>query len=332
MNRRKLLLLAGSAAAAVMLPAAAQRPARLHRIGFLAARSRSTPSNPDVYYDAFVRGMRELGYEEGKNLLIEWRFAEDRVERLPGLAAELVALQVEVIVTHGLNAARMAKQATGSIPIVFASVSDPVGNGLIAHLAHPGGNLTGRSSMQIDALPKRFELLRILIPKLSRVAFLFDSQTPQHVNFLKAAQASAASIGVKVVPAKADTKGDIERSFATMRKERIDAVLVPVHPLFIGLDYRQLISGLALQHRVPSMYSSPQDVEAGGLMSFGPNVADIYRLAARHVDKILKGAKPADLPVEQPTIFHLAINRKTATALGLKIPPELILRADEIIE
>ena len=331
-NRRKLLCAAGMAGASSMIPATAQQAGRIRRIGFLASRWRSTPSNPDVYYDAFVQGMRELGYEEGKNLLIEWRFAEDQTKRLPSLAGELAAAKVEAIVTHGVLATRAAQQATGSIPVVFAAVSDPVGAGLVAHLARPGGNVTGRSLMAFDVSPKHFELLRVLVPKLSRIAFLFDSQSPSHDNLLRAAQATAASLGAKVVPVKADSVSDIQRGFAAMRKDRLNAVIVPVHALFIGPAYRRLITGLALEHRIPSMFAYREDVEAGGLMSYGPNVADIYRFTARQVDKVLKGVKPADLPVEQPTNIHLAINRKTATALGLKIPQELLLRADEVIE
>ena len=332
MKRRQLIGALGAGTLNAIMPALAQQPPKVRRIGFLAARARSTPSNPDVYYDAFVQGMRELGYEEGKNLVIEWRFAEARVEHLPGLADELVAAKVEVIVTHGSFASRAAQSATDRIPIVFAAVSDPVSTGLVAQLAHPGGNITGRSQMAVDLLPKQLEFLHVLVPKLSRVAFLSDPVSLASGNLLKVAQAAAAVFGAKIVPVKADSKNALQRGFAAMRKDRIDAVVVPVHALFIGPVYRRLITGLALEHRMPSIFAYREDVEAGGLISYGANVADIYRLAARHVDKILKGAKPADLPVEQPTNIHLAINRKTAKALGLKIPQELILRADEVIE
>ena len=325
-SRRKLLV------AGMCLPAwttLAQQP-KVHRIGFLAARLRSTPSNPDVLYDAFVQGLRELGYVEGKNLLIEWRFADGKYERLPGLAAELVQMKVEIIMSHTTPGTQALQRVTKSIPIVMTSVNDPLGSGFVASLARPGGNITGLSLMVLDSSPKQLELLKIMIPRLSRVAVLLNPGTSSHPQILKNIQAAAQQVGIKVLPVEARTAEEIERGFALMRRERAGAVIVAADSFFLWR--RQQISELAVTNRMPSMFPNREEVQAGGLMSYGQSLTDFYRRAATYVDKILKGAKPADLPIEQPTKIHLAINRKTATALGLKIPQELLLRADEVIE
>jgi putative ABC transport system substrate-binding protein len=328
--RRRQLLFTAMGLLVAPLAAIAQQQSKVPRIGFLAARSRSTPSNPDVYYDAFMQGMRELGYVEGKNLLIEWRFAEGKSERLPGLAAELVRMNVELIATHGTPATQAAQRATSTIPIVFAAASGPVASGFVASLARPGGNITGLSLTTVDVSPKHLELLKIMIPRLSRIAFLMNPDTSSHPAILKSVQAAAQTIGVKVLPLQARNPEDFERSFEAMTRERIEALILAPDTFYIW--QRRQYATLALKHRMPTMFPFREQVEAGGLMSYGQNLADHYRRAASYVDRILKGAKPGELPIEQPTRLHLAINRKTAGALGLTIPQELLLRADEVIE
>ena len=329
-RRRAIAALAALGGLFAMHPARAQQQGKVRRIGFLAVRSRSTPSNHEVYYDAFVQGMRELGYVEGKNLAIEWRFADGKFERLPGLAAELVQMNVEIIVCHSTPGTQALQRATKSIPIVMTSVGDPVSSGFAASLARPGGNITGLSIIAIDLSAKRLELLKIMLPTLSRVAILVNPGTSFHPAVLKSAQAAAQQISIKILPVDARTPEEIERGFATMTRERAEAVIVPIDSFFLG-QRRQIVE-LAVKNQMPSMFPDREDVVAGGLMSYGLNLADSYRRAATYVDKIFKGAKPGELPIEQPTRIHLAINRKTAKALGLTIPNEILLRADEVIE
>lgn len=320
----------GAAAIAAPFESLAQQHSGVRRIGFLGARSRSTPSNPDPDYDAFVRGLRELGYVEGKNLMIEWRFADGKNERLPRLAEELVKSNVEIIVTHATPAAHALQKASGTIPIVFVNLVDPVGSGLVASLARPGGNITGLTSISIDTSPKQIELLKILIPALSRVAVLFNPDNSSHSLFLKSIRTAAQRLGISVLPASARTAQDIEHGFALMTRENAQAIIVGPDSFFVR--QRAQIVELALKNRLPSIFRSREDVLAGVLMSYGPDRADIYRLGAVYVDKILRGAKPDELPIQQPTKIHLAINRKTVKALGLAIPNELLLRADEVFE
>lgn len=331
MNRRDTVLaLVALGAASGPLASVAQQQGKVRRIGFLAVRSRPTPSSPNVNYDTFVRGMRELGYVEGKNLVIEWRYADGKYERLPGLAAELVRLKPEVIVTHSTPATQALQRATSTIPIVTAAVGDPIASGFAASLAHPGGNITGLSFITPDVYPKQLELLKSMVPALSRAAVLVDSRNARYPANLKSVQAAAQQLGVKILPVDARTPEEIERGFAAMRRERADAVIILADAFFLG--QRREIAELVARNRLPSMHYYREDVEAGGLMSYGQNLADYYRRAATYVDKILKGAKPGELPIEQPTKIHLAINRKTAKALGLVIPQELLLRADEVME
>ena len=330
MIARRSFVLALGAGALAPLSLVAQPQPKVRRIGFLATRSRSTVSNPDVYYDAFVQGMRDLGYVEGKNLVIEWRFADGKYERLAGLAAELVQMKPEVIVTHGTPGPQAMRQATSTIPIVTASAGDPVASGFAVSLTRPGGNITGLSLIAIDLSPKHFELLTIMVPRLSRVAVLANPGNSSHPAILKSLQTAAQQVGIKVLPMDARTPEEIERGFAMMKRERAEAVIVAADGFFVG--QRRRIAELAAKNRTPSMYAFREHVGAGGLMSYGQNLTEHYRSAATYVDKILKGAKPGDLPFEQPTRIHLAINRKTAKALGLKIPQELLLRADEVIE
>lgn len=328
MNRRDTVLGLLALGAAPLITNAQQSGVR--RIGFLGARSRSTPSNPDVYYQAFVQGMRDLGYVEGKNLVIEWRFADNKYDRLSPLAAELVSVKPEVIVTHSTPATEALHRATSTIPIVSAASGDPVGSGFAASLARPAGNITGLSIITTDLGPKQIELLKTMVPTLSRVAVFVDPRSPRYSAILKSLDTAAQRLGLKMLPVDARTPEEIERGFAAIRRGRADAVFVSNDTFYIG-QRRQIIE-LAARNRLPSIFSYREDVEAGGLMSYGLNLADNYRHAATYVDKILKGAKPAELPIEQPTKIHLAINRKTAKALGLTIPQELLLRADEVIE
>ena len=307
----------------------AQERGKVWRVGFLAPLSRSTPSRPDVFYDAFVQGMRDLGYVEGKNLIIEWRFADGQFERLPDLAGELVHAKVDVIVTHSTPATRALQRATGEIPIVFAVLVDPVGGGFARSLARPGGNITGLAVMDVDPSPKRLELLKIMIPSLARVAVLTNPGTSVHSGIVKSVQAAGQTLNVRIVAASARTAEEIEQVFASVRRERTEALIVADDALFRG--QRQQIAELALRIRMPVVAPWREYVAAGGLMSYGQNVADSFRRAANYVDKIFKGEKPGELPVEQPTKIHLAINRKTANVLGLVIPQELLLRADETV-
>ena len=328
-QRRKLLVVLGWCALATPLAASAQQPGKVWRIGFLAVRSRSTPSNPEVYYDAFVDGMRELGYVEGKNLVIEWRFADGKFERLPELAAELVRLNPDVIVTHASPGTGALQRATGTIPIVAAAVGDPVARGYAATLAKPGGNITGSANMNIDLVPKELELLTTIMPGISRVAVLVNPNSVGQPAQLRSAKTAALQHNVSILPVEARTPEEVERGFDTMRRERAEGIIVLSDAFFVG-QRRQIVE-LATRNRLPSMFYYREDVTAGGLISYGPNNADFYRRAATYVDKILKGAKPRDLPIEQPIRIELVINRKTANELGLTIPASLLLRADEVI-
>ena len=329
-TRRRIVVALGAGALTPLASFAQQQPAKVARIGFLASRSRSTPSDPEIYYDAFMQEMRELGYIEGKNLNIEWRFADGKYERLPGFAAELVQMKVEIIVTHGVPGTQAAQRATRIIPIVTAAVNDPVGTGFAASLARPGGNITGMSNTVNDVSIKHIELLKAMVPKLSRVAILMNPGNASHPANLKNIQVAARHAGIKVLPVDARSSEEIERGFGSMKRERARAVIIATDPFF--QQQRRQIIAMAAKNKLPSMFSFREEVRAGGLMSYGANLPDIYRRAATYVDKILKGAKPGDLPIEQPTRFELVINRWTAQALGLTISREMLLRADAVIE
>ena len=327
MTRRAFITLLGGAAAAWPLAARAQQPAKVWRIGFLSAVTRSAASGS---YASFVQGMRELGYVEGKDFVIEWRSVEGKYERFPEIAAELVRLKVDVFVT-GVTAALPALQrATTTIPIVIAYSTDPVGNGLVASLVHPGGNITGLAGSSDDSSPKQLELLATIVPNVSRIGLLGNPDTETYSSVLNNAQAAAQKVGLSLVPIEARNPRDIEDAFATFAKERVPAVMVAVDAVFFGQRWR--IAELALANHLATMFALREYAEAGGLMSYGENIADFFRRAASFVDKIFKGAKPGDLPIEQPTKFNLVINRKTADALGVTIPPQLYIFADEIIE
>jgi putative ABC transport system substrate-binding protein len=308
------------------LAAEAQAPAKVPRIGFLSTTSRTE----DPRFEAFLQGLRELGYVDGQNIAIEFRFVEGRPERLPALAAELVRLKVEVIVAAGPAATEAAKQATSTIPIVFAVSGDPVAVGLVASLARPGGNITGLASIAPEVVGKQLELLKEVAPKISRMAILQNPSNPGHPVVVRQAEGAARVLGLQLHIVQARTPSELEAAFATMRSQRVGGVLV-VRDAMVFAQRRQ-IAALAAKSRLPAVYGFRENAEAGGLMAYGASIPLMYRRAATYVDKILKGAKPADLPVEQPTKFELVINLKTAKALGLTIPPSLLGRADEVIQ
>ena len=301
---------------------------KVWRVGFLAFPTRP-PSLDAHIFGGFPRGMRELGYVEGKNLQIEWRFADGKRERLGELAAELVASKVDLIVASS-SATLAAQAATATIPIVFAAVSDPIGNGLIKSLARPGANITGRTNITGDLGPKRMELLLAALPNASRVAVLLDSTITTDGQAADSLQAAGQKLRVSVTRLGARTPQEIETAFATVAREKIEGMVVSLNPLFF--QQRNQIAELALKHRVPVIGGDRDLVQAGYLMSYGASLADEFRRLASYADRIFKGAKPADLPVEQPTLYELVINRKTAKAIGLAIPQELLLRSDEVIQ
>jgi ABC-type uncharacterized transport system substrate-binding protein len=329
MDRRTFLY--GLTLEALAAPGAseARQAARIARIGFLATNLTANPHLPE----AFRQGLHDLGYVEGRDVLVEYRDAEGKLDRLPALAAELVALRVDVIVAPNTPAARAAKQATSSLPIVFIGVGEPVTSGLVTSLARPGGNVTGLSVLSPELVGKWLELLKGAVPGVSRVAALWqpgamDDRTEK--DMFKGAEVAARNLGVRLQFVQARGPADFDRAFSDMASARAGALTVRPAPMFMS-ERRRLVD-LAAKNRLPAVYPWREFADAGGLMAYGPNLADLYRRAASYVDKVLKGAKAGDLPVEQPTKFELVINLKTAKALGLAIPPSLLARADEVIQ
>jgi putative tryptophan/tyrosine transport system substrate-binding protein len=309
---------------ALCIPVEAQQP-KVPRIGFLTLLAK-----PDAQEKFFIQGLRELGYIDGQTIIIEYRRAAGKVDRLPVLAEELVRLKVDVMVVHATPVIQAAKNATTTIPIVMLGAADPVGSGFVASLARPGGNITGNANIQPELVGKRFELLREIVPKLSRVAFLAYSGDPAHKIFLKEAQDAAEGLRIHVRPVVIAKVEEIESAFSTMNRERSEALIVQT--LFIrALGQARKIADLAVKNRQPAASDGLGFAEAGGLLFYGPDLIPGYRRGAVFVDKILKGAKPADLPVEQPTKFELVINLKTAKQIGLTIPPNVLARADRVI-
>jgi putative tryptophan/tyrosine transport system substrate-binding protein len=304
----------------------AQQQATVPKIGFLAGVS---PSAITVRLEAFRRGLRELGYIEGKNIVIESRYAEEHLDRLPALASELVRLKVDVIITGGPPAIRSAKNATSTIPIVMGFDSDPVANGFVASLARPGGNITGLSALSPEISGKQLELLREIIPKLSRVSAIGSSSEPGNARTLKETELAARVFGLKLQTLDIRDASDFDTAFEAATKERSDAGLVL--PSAYAFAERIRLVNLAAKNRLPVMYGSSEYVEAGGLMTYGVSFTDLFQRAAIYVDKILRGAKPAELPVEQPKKFELVINLKAAKQIGLTIPPNVLARADRVI-
>jgi putative ABC transport system substrate-binding protein len=312
---------------ALCFAAEAQQPARIPRIGFLIA---SSPSTIAPRMDAFLQGLRELGYIEGKNIVIERRHAEGKQERLPGFAAELVSLKVDLIVTSGPTATRPAKEATSTIPIVMTFDDDPVGSGFVASLARPGGNVTGLSTLSPEISGKQLELLKESVPKLGRVAVIGTSTRQGTAQALKEMELAAGAFGVKLLYLDIQNPKELESVFRAASKARAEAVLVLQSPILVS--QRAQIAALALKNRLPAISPRREFVEDGGLMSYGVSISDLDRRAATYVDKILKGVKPADLPVEQPTKFEFVINLKTAKQIGLTIPPNVLARAGKVIK
>jgi len=330
MHRREFLGTMASGLLAAPLAAEAQRAVKIARIGYLANTLAANPHAPET----FLQGLRDLGYVEGRNIMIEYRDAEGKPERLPALAAELVALKVDVIVTAGGTPAVLAaKEATRTIPIVFNGAADPVTSGLVTSLARPGGNVTGLSNLTTELVGKWLELLTQAVPGVSRVAVLWEpGSMPERTDkdILRAADVAARALGVQLQVVDVRGPADFDKAFSDMTRARAGAVTVMGSTMII-VEHRRLVD-LAAKHRLPALYTWRWFVDAGGLMAYGPNVADNFRRIASYVDKILNGANPGDLPVEQPTKFELVINLKTAKTLGLTIPPSLLQRADELIQ
>ena len=330
--RRKLIITLGTGALAAPFGAFAQQakaPDKIWRVGFLAPRARPASMDAD-FLGGFPQGMRERGYVEGKNLVIEWRFADGDLTRLPALAAELVQLKPDVIVASGPQAISAAQKATATIPIVMGVPGDPVSQGFVASLARPGGNITGATVNAGDIYAKRFQMLLEIAPKVSRVALLMNPANGAHVAALASVQAAAQKTKVTIVPVEARTSQDIDAAFAVIKRERAGAVLTQPDAIFNA--HARHIAELALKQRLPLITGIREYVDAGCLMSYGASFRDNFRRAAYYADRIFKGTKPADLPVEQPTLFELFINGKTAKALGLKIPYSLLITAEKVIE
>jgi putative ABC transport system substrate-binding protein len=327
-NRRKLLVALGAGALTVPLGSFAQQQARnVPRIGLLSPNS---PSDAALWHDAFRQGLRTLGWVEGKNISIEYRYAEGKSDRLPELAADLVRLKVDVIVASGLSDSLAAQKATKAIPIVMASVGDPVAGGLVMSLARPGGNITGLSQMTFEMVGKRLELLREMVPKLARVAVLWNPEAVVSALPWKEIQLPARQLGVQLQSLEVRSPNDFDQAFEAATRARAGALFIMADPVTVTNLTR--IADLAAKSRLPSIFQWSEFSDAGGLVAYGPDRADMYRRAATFVDKILKGAKPGDLPIEQPTKFELVINMKTAKALGIKIPQTILVRADRVIK
>jgi putative tryptophan/tyrosine transport system substrate-binding protein len=322
---KAVLLLIGSIFVNIHF-AEAQQPTKTSRIAFINA---SSPSAILARYEAFRHGLRELGYVEGKNITIEYRYAEGKLDRLREIMAELVRLKVDLIVTAGPSATRAAKEATSSIPIVMALDYDPIGNGFVASLARPGGNITGLSAVYPEMSGKQLELLKEIVPGLSNVAVIGTSTQPGNAHAVRETELAAAAFGVKLQYLDVLAPKDIEAAFEAAKKAPTDAIVVLAGPVL--LSHRTQIAESAVKSRIPVTYQASEYVEAGGLMSYGVTIADLHRRAATYVDRILKGAKPSQLPVEQPTKFELIINLKAAKQIGLTIPPNVLARADRVI-
>jgi putative tryptophan/tyrosine transport system substrate-binding protein len=311
----------------VAVPAEAQQTKKIPRIGYVGAGS---PITAGHHAQAFAQGLGELGYVEGQNIVIEYRWAEGKLERLPTFVADFVRLRSDVIVSSATPAIRAAKEQTSTIPIVMAGVTDPVGLGFVASLARPGGNITGLTHLSPDLAGKRVELLKEVVPRLSRLAVLWNPNHPGQPSVFKDTQLAAQALQVTPISMEARNKEELERALSAIGKERLQALLELADPL--TFFHRELIIEVAAKHRVPAMYGFSEWVDAGGFMSYGTSFPDLFRRAATYVDKILKGTKPGELPVEQPKKFELVINLKTAKQIGLTIPPNVLARADRVIK
>ncbi len=324
MSRREFMTFLGVAA---VLPLAASAQSKIPRIGFMGNSTAALEAN---LVDAFREGLRELGYEEGRNIVIEYRWADGEYERFSTLVDELIAAKVDLIVTAGTPAALAAKKATTTVPIIMAAVGDPVGTGLVPSLARPGGNLTGLSAIAPDLESKRLQLLREIVPALSYVAMFVNSVNPLHVSSMRQARAAAEKMGIKLQLHDIRKTEDLDDAFTAIRNERPGALLVLADRVF--LHNRERIADFTKEQRLPNVNAYTEIVEAGGLMSYGPSYENMHKRAATYVDKILKGAKPADLPIEQPTKFTFVVNLKAAKALGVTVPSQLLGLTDQLIE
>ena len=324
--KRRDFIVGGSAAVVLSAPLRAEQSTKRPTIGFLGAAS---PELAGPWVAAFVKRLGELGWTEGRNVAIEYHWAEARTERYGEIATELANRNVDVIVTWASAPVLAAKRATTTIPIVFAAQMDPVGAGVVASLARPGGNITGMSIQQTDTAGKRIELLREVVPRLTRLAVMANSGAPGAMIEMREVATTARTLGLEVIPIEVSQAGEIFSSIESI-KDRVDALYVATDPLIFS--NRIEINAMAQRQRTPTIYGSREYVDAGALMSYGPNWIDLFRHAAEQVDKILRGTKPADLPVQQPTKFDLVVNLRTAKALGLEIPPSLLARADEVID
>jgi putative ABC transport system substrate-binding protein len=324
--KRRDFIVGGSAAVVLSAPARAEQSTKRPTIGFLGAAS---PELAGPWVAAFVKRLGELGWTEGRNVTIEYRWAEARTERYGEIATELANRNVDVIVTWASAPVLAAKRATTTIPIVFAAQMDPVGAGVVASLARPGGNVTGMSIQQTDTAGKRIELLREVVPRLARLAVMANSGAPGAMIEMREVATTARTLGLEVIPIEVSQAGEIFSSIESI-KDRVDALYVATDPLIFS--NRIEINAMAHRQRTPTIYGSREYVDAGALMSYGPNWIDLFRHAAEQVDKILRGTKPADIPVQQPTKFDLVVNLRTAKALGLEIPPSLLARADDVID
>jgi putative ABC transport system substrate-binding protein len=309
----------------VCFSAQAQKPAKIHRIGYLAARS-----SPEPRDEGFRQGLRDLGYIEGKNIAIEYRYARGKIEELAGFVTEMVRLKVDVIVATGTPAAQRAKQATSVIPIVIAIGDDPVEMGLIASLAHPGGNVTGVTTLATELRGKMLELLKEVVPRLTRMAVLWSPVDPRFVLNFKESEAAARSLGLRLQSLEVRGPDELESAFRAATKERAEALIMLRAPVINA--HLKSIADMAIKSRIPAIHDDSVFVESGGLISYGTDFPHLYRRAAHYVDRILKGTKPADLPVEQPTRFELTVNLKTARQIGLTIPQRVLTRADKVIK
>lgn len=323
-NRRREFILAGMVALASQRIAA--QPAKFHRIGFLGSGSAAAMVEP---IEALRAGLRDLGYVEGKNIIVEYRWGDGNLERLAKHAAELLRFKLELIVVWGTPAALAVKKATATVPVVMVSVGDPVYTGLVAELARPGGNVTGMANLNETVIPKQVELLTQVLHGTSRLAILHNPDNPSLAPQLKSAEASARAVGIQAHVVHARAPGELESAFSSIASTRAQAVLVLSDPIYVSQRHR--IAELAAKHRLPTVFSRSENVEAGGLMSYGASITEQFRGGAKYVDRILRGAKPSHLPVEQASIFELVINLKTAQALAARIPENLVLRADRVI-
>lgn len=330
MNRRgAVMALLALGAAGRPLASIAQQPGKVWRVGWLINIRR--PDSESHFTNAFPRGMRELGYVEGKNLVLERRYSDGKIELLPGMPAELVRLKVDVIATGSAPTTEAAQKATSTIPIVFLADGDPVGNGFVASLARPGGNITGLATMTVELNAKRLEVLRSLVPKLSRVAVLVNpNEGVSQASQLKSVQDAGQRIGATIQAFESRISQDFENAFAQMVRWKAEGLIVATGPFLNGQPH--LIAEMAARHRLPTISGLTEYVEAGGLISYGASLTDMFRRGATYVDKIFKGAKPGDLPVEQPTVFELFVNLKAAKMLKLTVPKDLLFRADKVIQ